>query len=409
MVKSAAEQLLRRSQDAERLGRNQEAAVRKHQAGVLLDQHKDRFINFLPFYNQLHDKSLECHHEAALLRSRADGPPLPPGGLAAPTAVSVSAPAGAPEAEESLVVDLPSETFADVIGIEAAKQSLREAVIQPLRWPQLFGSKAMAAWRGVLLYGPPGTGKTMLARAAAHEAKCTFFALKASHILHPHVGVSERRVRELFEHAERRAPAIIFLDECDALFKERSDRENEVSMRVKTEFFTAMAGFRPTSRILVIAATNLFAGLDKAIVRRFDVRIHVPPPDAAGRARIFASMVAALGSSNCRVDSLGADDFADFAARTEHCTGADIEIILREAIYRARARITEAAYFRYTGPQRVVPAEAGEAGAFAAPEDTSALPVQLELGRAAILQAIACKPPALDAAALQKYERLNAS
>jgi AAA+ superfamily predicted ATPase len=402
---------IEKSRRLEALGRNKEAGVWKRRAAELCAFHKHNFAKMPDMFNKLQRNEEALHAAADLLEQRPDGPPPQAPSAAYGAAdpqpgIAMSGPEQAGPSntpEETMVVERPTETFDDVIGIESAKRSLREATLQPLRWPQLFGTGPLAPWRGILLYGPPGTGKTMLAKAAANEAKCVFYSINASNIMHCHVGVAERRVREIFEDAQRRAPAIIFLDECDSLFKERSDKESEVVQRVKTEFFTAMAGFAPTQRVLVIAATNLFSGLDKAIVRRFDVRINVLPPDEAGRAKMFSSMLGKLSGFH----DLTASDFAQFARATPCCTGADIEIILRDAIYAARARITSSPFF-CEGPEGFfLPAAQASVDSIVAPEDPSTFKVRLCVSKDDVLRAIHNKPPALKAQDLKKYEELN--
>jgi hypothetical protein len=184
---------IEKSRRLEALGRNKEASVWKRRAAELCAFHKHNFAKMPDMFNKLANNEEALHAAADLLEQRPDGPPPqaptaaygmaanPQSGIAM-TAPEQAAPSTTPE--ETLVVERPSETFDDVIGIESAKRSLREATLQPLRWPQLFGPGALAPWRGILLYGPPGTGKTMLAKAAANEAKCVFYSINASNIMH---------------------------------------------------------------------------------------------------------------------------------------------------------------------------------------------------------------------------------
>ncbi len=139
-------------------------------------------------------------------------------------------------------MEKPNVPWSDVAGLENAKESLKEAVILPIKFPHLFTGKRKP-WRGILLYGPPGTGKSFLAKAVATEANnSTFFSISSADLLSKWLGESEKLVRNLFELARAHKPSIIFIDEIDSLCASRSDTESESARRVKTEFLVQMQG-----------------------------------------------------------------------------------------------------------------------------------------------------------------------
>lgn len=179
----------------------------------------------------------------------------------------------------------------DIAGLDAAKNSLREAVVYPFLRPDLFIGLRQPAC-GILLFGPPGTGKTMLARAVATESKSTFFSLSASSLTSKYLGDSEKLVRALFAVARMMAPSIIFVDEIDSLLGQRSGTaDHETTRRIKTEFLIQWSnlqravppsddgGSGDASRVLVLAATNLPWAIDEAARRRFVKRQYIPLPE----------------------------------------------------------------------------------------------------------------------------------
>lgn len=153
-------------------------------------------------------------------------------------------------------------------GLEFAKNSLKEAIILPTKFPDIFVG-IRQPWKGILLYGPPGTGKTFLAKACATQANSTFFSISSSDLISKYVGESEKMIKALFEMAREKQPSIIFVDEIDSLAGARSEGENESSRRVKTEFMVQMQGVGNSnaSGVLVLGATNLPWALDSAIRR----------------------------------------------------------------------------------------------------------------------------------------------
>lgn len=224
--------------------------------------------------------------------------------------------------EEAIVREKPNVRWDDVAGLYAAKDLLKEAVIFPRQFPALFTGKRKP-WKGILLYGPPGTGKTHLSRAVATEAEATFFSISCSDLLSKWQGESERLVKQLFAMARESVPAVIFIDEVDSMCSARNDTESESSKRIKTEFLVQM---NATDGVLVLGATNTPWALDVGIRRRFEKRVYIPLPDAHSRAQMFALN---LGDTPHNVS---AEQFRTLGQRTEGYSGADINIVVRDAL-----------------------------------------------------------------------------
>ena len=167
----------------------------------------------------------------------------------------------------AVVMEKPDVKWDDVAGLEGAKEALKEAVILPARFPQLFTGKRKP-WKGILLYGPPGTGKSFLAKAVATEADSTFFSISSSDLVSKWQGESEKLVRNLFEMAREQKPSIIFIDEIDSLCSSRSEGESDSARRIKTEFLVQMQGVgKDDVGLLVLGATNVPWEIDAAMVR----------------------------------------------------------------------------------------------------------------------------------------------
>ena len=217
--------------------------------------------------------------------------------------------------------------FADVAGVEEAKDELRE-VIEFLKTPEKFTRLGGKIPKGILLVGPPGTGKTLLARAVAGEAGVTFFSISGSEFVEMFVGVGASRVRDLFEQAKAKAPCIIFIDELDALGKARGagPMAHEEREQTLNQLLVEMDGFDPRIAVILMAATNRPEILDPALLRpgRFDRQVLVDRPDKIGRLailRVHAKRVA-----------LGPDaDLAVIAGMTPGFSGADLANIINEA------------------------------------------------------------------------------
>ncbi len=229
-------------------------------------------------------------------------------------------------------------TFDDVAGIDEAEDELVE-VVDFLKNPERYTKLGARIPRGVLLYGPPGTGKTLLARAVAGEADAAFFSMSASEFVEAIVGVGASRVRDLFKQAKEAAPAIVFIDELDAIGRSRSGNVGGISggnderEQTLNQILTEMDGFEPGTNVIVLGATNRPEVLDPALLRpgRFDRRIAVSPPDRNGRVEIL--------KIHTRSVPLAADvDLDRIAASTPGATGADIALLVNEAALFAARR-----------------------------------------------------------------------
>ena len=227
-------------------------------------------------------------------------------------------------------------TFADVAGIDEAKDELFE-VVDFLRSPARYRALGARTPKGVLLMGPPGTGKTLLARAVAGEAEVPFFSMSASEFIEMIVGVGASRVRDLFDQAKAVAPSIIFIDELDAIGRARGSTASfgGVDEREQTlnQILTEMDGFTGNENVIVLAATNRPEILDPALLRagRFDRRVVLNPPDLAGRSAILAV--------HTRSVPLAADVQLDaVAAITSGMVGADLANLVNEAALMAARR-----------------------------------------------------------------------
>jgi cell division protease FtsH len=229
-------------------------------------------------------------------------------------------------------------SFEDVAGIDEAEDELVE-VVDFLKNPQRYTKLGARVPRGVLLYGPPGTGKTLLARAVAGEADAAFFSMSASEFVEAIVGVGASRVRDLFKQAKEAAPAIVFIDELDAIGRSRAGNVGGISgghderEQTLNQILTEMDGFEVGTNVIVLAATNRPEILDPALLRpgRFDRRIAVQPPDRKGRVEIL--------KIHTRSVPLAPDvDLDRIAAATPGATGADIALIVNEAALFAARR-----------------------------------------------------------------------
>lgn len=226
----------------------------------------------------------------------------------------------------AIVTETPNVHWDDVSGLEAAKEGLKEAVVLPIRFPQLF-DEVRQPWRGILLYGPPGTGKSFLAKACATECQGTFFSISSSDLVSKWMGESEKLIKQLFRMAREKKPSIIFIDEVDSLCGSRSEGENDSSRRIKTEFLVQMQGVgNSMDGVLVLGATNVPWELDNAIRRRFQKRIYISLPDANARA----GMLRNKGSKT--KNTLTEDDWVQLGNMAEGYSGSDMTIVVNEAL-----------------------------------------------------------------------------
>ena len=242
-----------------------------------------------------------------------------------------------------LTGDTPTVTFEDVAGVEEAKQELAE-VVEFLREPEKFIALGARIPAGVLMVGPPGCGKTLMARAVAGEAGVPFFSISGSEFVEMFVGVGASRVRDLFEQAKKHAPCIIFIDEIDAVGRQRgaglggSHDEREQTLN---QILVEMDGFDSETNIIVVAATNRPDILDPALLRpgRFDRRVVIDRPDMRGRRAILAI--------HTRGKPMAADlDLDVVAKQTPGFSGADLENLVNEAAILAARRDGRAIYMK---------------------------------------------------------------
>jgi len=232
--------------------------------------------------------------------------------------------------------DQPSVTFQDVAGVEEAKEELQE-VVEFLKEPEKFISLGARIPKGVLLIGPPGTGKTLLAKAVSGEAGVPFFSISGSEFVEMFVGVGASRVRDLFDQAKRHSPCIVFVDEIDAVGRQRgaglggSHDEREQTLN---QLLVEMDGFNTDTNVIIMAATNRPDVLDPALLRpgRFDRRVVLDRPDMRGREQILRVHVRGKPVEEDRVD------LVRIAKATPGFVGADIENLVNEAAILAARR-----------------------------------------------------------------------
>jgi cell division protease FtsH len=214
--------------------------------------------------------------------------------------------------------------WADVAGVEEAKEELRE-VVEFLREPKRFRRLGAKVPKGILLHGPPGTGKTLLAKAVAKESNAKFFAQSASSFVEMFAGLGAARIRRLFREARKARPAIVFIDELDAVGATRGNDISGEKDQTLNQLLVEMDGFAGSDDLVVIAASNLLDKLDPALLRpgRFDRQIFVPPPDLKGREEIL--------TVHSRNKPLHEVDLELVARQTSGLTGADLANICNEA------------------------------------------------------------------------------
>jgi len=228
---------------------------------------------------------------------------------------------------------IPKVTYEDIGGLHEVIAKIRELVELPLRHPELFQRLGIEPPKGILLFGPPGTGKTLLAKAVANESDAYFIAINGPEIMSKFYGESEQRLREIFEEAKKNAPAIIFIDEIDAIAPKRDEVIGEVERRVVAQLLALMDGLEARGQVIVIGATNRPNALDPALRRpgRFDREIEVPMPDKQGRLEILQIHTRHMPLS----DDVNLEELAEM---TKGYTGADLAALAREAAMHALRR-----------------------------------------------------------------------
>ena len=231
-----------------------------------------------------------------------------------------------PKAMEISEDDTPGINYEDIGGLSEEIKKIREMVEIPLKHPEIFERLGIEAPKGVLLHGPPGTGKTLLAKAVASETEANFILLNGPEIMSKFYGESEKKIRDIFESAEKNAPSIIFIDELDAIAPKREDVSGEVERRVVSQLLTMMDGLKSRGKVVVIGATNRPNSIDSALRRpgRFDREIEINVPSKEGRLSIL--------KIHTRGMPLTKDvKLEDLAAVTHGFVGADLEALAKEA------------------------------------------------------------------------------
>ena len=226
---------------------------------------------------------------------------------------------------EQTAARAPAVSYEDIGGLEREVARVREIVELPLKHSRIFERLGILAPKGVLLYGPPGTGKTLLARAVAAESRVHFIHLNGPEIMRKFYGESEAKLREVFEEAARRAPAILFIDEIDAVAPKRADVAGEVEKRVVAQLLSLMDGFVSRGQVIVIGATNIPEVLDPALRRpgRFDREIEIGVPNTHARFQIL--------KIHSRAMPLAPDvDLREIAEHSHGFVGADLEALCQE-------------------------------------------------------------------------------
>src|SRR3989344_948231 len=221
-------------------------------------------------------------------------------------------------------------SYEDIGGLKNEIELIREMVELPMKHPEVFQKLGVGAPKGVLLTGPPGTGKTLLAKAVATETDSSFFSIAGPEIMSKYYGESEKHLREVFEQAEKNAPSIIFIDEVDSIAPKRGEGMDQTEKRVVAQLLTSMDGLKSRGQVVVMAATNRPEDIDEALRRpgRFDRELRINPPDEVGRKEILRI--------HTRGMPLDKDlSFDELAAHTLGFTGADIEVLCKEAALKA--------------------------------------------------------------------------
>lgn len=259
-----------------------------------------------------------------------------PAGASGGTAGQSARQAGDADSDNPWVSEgIPDTTFDDVIGMEDVKKTIRNRVIDQIKFPELYEQFGLSGGTGILLYGLPGTGKTTIARAIAHEVSAPMYVVKLSDVMNKWVGESEKRIHSLFEKARSTPVSIIFFDDFDALGGERSD-DNNVNNKIIVELINQMDGFRKnTNTIVLLAATNNPWIIDSAIMRRFEHHIYVPLANHDAR-------IAMLQKQLKNIPTAADIDYSALSDMIKGYNGADIVAVIKNAKTAALERTKEA-------------------------------------------------------------------
>jgi len=238
-----------------------------------------------------------------------------------------------PSATREGFATIPDTTWADVGALHSARQQLHDAIVEPIRRPEVYERFGISVPAGILLWGPPGCGKTLLAKAVANESKANFISIKGPELMNKYVGESERAVRQVFFRARSSVPCVIFFDELDSLVPRRMDSLSEAGARVVNALLTELDGISTRTDIYVIGATNRPEMIDSAILRpgRIGKHIYVGPPAADERVEILRTVMAKMPLSD--------PNLAEFArANCDEFSGADLAYLASEAAQTAVRR-----------------------------------------------------------------------
>lgn len=253
------------------------------------------------------------------------------------------------------VVQKGSVKFCDVVGLNDAKQALKEAIIMPLQFPHLF-TGGRQPWRRILLYGPPGTGKTRLAQAVASEINSIFYSVSSSDLISSWVGESEKLIKELFHNARnQQVQSVIFIDEIDSICRKRSSREEEYTRRIKTELLKQMEESdhsSPRQHFILLCATNCPWELDTAFLRRFQKRIYIPLPDKEARMTLIKMHLAATPAS------LTTEDWCLLGRKTEGFSGSDLSNCTSDAMFEPIRELEKNTHWKLNEDLFYVPCQA---------------------------------------------------
>ena len=238
-----------------------------------------------------------------------------------------------PSATREVFVEIPDVTWNDIGGLESVKDELMRAVTWPLKHSEIFERYDIQPSRGILLYGKSGTGKTLLAKALAHESGVNFITVQSANVLSRYLGESERALKDIFRVAKQAAPSIIYFDEIESLFPERSGSSSAFSStesRLTSQFLAEMRGIEELNGVTVLAATNRIDLVDESLLSSgiFDTKLELPLPDSDTRAEIFRILL--------RKKPLDDDvNISELAEMTEGFSGGDISILCRRAAMNA--------------------------------------------------------------------------
>jgi vacuolar protein-sorting-associated protein 4 len=338
-VDSGLKKLLDKAIDLDRRGMKKEASQHYLKASKILIKLSNS-SNLPSVRKHYLDRAQECVDRVRYLsgiKKRKHGPSE--GLKTVPTIQQEAEPVAQTRAEEdedtkrlkemigdTIITEKPDLKMDEIAGLEDAKQAIHDAILAPMKHPELFKGKARQPWKGIMLYGPAGCGKTLIAKAVAAEVNATFFNVSAGNIVSKWLGESERLVLTLFRMARENQPAIIFIDELDSVGVSRSGDDVGGERRLKTQLLTELQGIEsePEERITMIGATNLPWELDFALRSRFEKKIHVPLPDHAARKKILEIHMEEI--------EIGIDvDYNEIADLCEGYSGRDLSVVCREA------------------------------------------------------------------------------